>query len=328
MKGNGPSFPFILAFWVFISFHFLSKMKGNEGPQGQMKGNAASKGQNERMKAEKAKMKGNEGPQGQMKGNESQKGKKMQNAPGLAADKICLNLIRKRIVFGNFWGGPHIKNLTAPGPEKILAFWAFIFFHFGLFGLHFFAFWLFGLSFFHFGLLNIQYLRERRRQNRRRADQGPNLWATKPGENYMLTAAASKNRQRADRSPSPWPIKPGENSAKPPTGRPRSKPMGHQTWRKSHAYGSSVEKTANPSPNPWATKPGENCTLTAAMATRPPTGRPMPILDLAVDLLSMKTVRCSARQCTAGRSQVVEGLTPKLNPKPVKVKMKVERQRG
>ena len=124
-------------------------------------------------------------------------------------------------------------------------------------------------------------------------------------------------------------------------GRPKSKPMGHQTWRKVRAYGSSVEKppkgrpkpkpmahqtwrkfrrTANgqtkvqtygppnlekiaclqqqcrknrhradQGPNPWATKPGENCTLTAAMATRPPTGRPKPNLDLAVDPLSMKT---------------------------------------
>ena len=327
MKGNGLSFPFILAFWVFISFHFLSKMKGNEGPQGQMKGNEASKGQNERMKAQKAKMKGNEGPQGQMKGNESQKGKKMQNAPGLAADKICFNLIRKRIVFGNFWGGraPHKEfNILAFSASFlcILAFWAFIF-----------SFWPFehsiltgatatkpptgrprskplghqtwrklhayGSSFEKppkgrpkpkpmahqtwrkfrktangqtkvqtYGPPNLEKitcLRQQLRktakgqteaqahgpsnlekipQNRQRADQGPNLWATKPGENYMLTAAASKNRQRADRSPSPWPIKPGENSAKPPTGRPRSKPMGHQTWRKSHAYGSSVEKTA------------------------------------------------------------------------------------
>jgi len=67
------------------------------------------------MKAQKAKMKGNEGPKGQMKGNESQKGQKLQNAAGLAAGKICLNLIRKRTVFGNLWGGPHV---AAPASKK------------------------------------------------------------------------------------------------------------------------------------------------------------------------------------------------------------------
>ena len=36
-----------------------------------------------------------------MKGHEGQKGQKLQNAAGLAADKICLNLIRKRTFFGN-----------------------------------------------------------------------------------------------------------------------------------------------------------------------------------------------------------------------------------
>ena len=54
----------------------------------------------------------------------------------------------------------HIKNLAAAGPAPfsnfwhfgpsfpfILAFWAFISFHFGLLGLHFFSFWLFGPSF-------------------------------------------------------------------------------------------------------------------------------------------------------------------------------------
>ena len=48
------------------------------------------------MKAQKAKMKGNEGPKGQ----------KLQNAAGFGADKICLNFIRKRAVFGNLWGNP------------------------------------------------------------------------------------------------------------------------------------------------------------------------------------------------------------------------------
>ena len=54
------------------------------------------------MKAQKAKMKGNEGPKGQ----------KLQNAAGLGADKICLNFIRKRAVFGNLWGGPHVAAQT------------------------------------------------------------------------------------------------------------------------------------------------------------------------------------------------------------------------
>jgi len=54
------------------------------------------------MKAQKAKMKGNEG-------------QKLQNAAGLAADKIGLNLIRKRTVFGNLWGGPHV---AAPASNK------------------------------------------------------------------------------------------------------------------------------------------------------------------------------------------------------------------
>ena len=192
---------------------------------------------------------------------------------------------------------------------QFLAFWAFIFFHFGLLGLHFFAFWPFGLSFFHFGLLDIQYLRERRRQNRQRADQGPNLWATKPGENYMLTAAASKNRQRAGRSPSPWPTKPGENSAKPPTGRPRSKPMGHQTWRKLHAYGSSVEKTATGQTKVQTHGP-PNLEKIARLRQQWRRDRQRadqsPISIAQLTCFKMKTVRCSARQCTPGRSHVLE----------------------
>ena len=39
-----------------------------------------------------------------MKGNEGPKGQKLQNAAGRGADKICLNFIRKRAVFGNLWG--------------------------------------------------------------------------------------------------------------------------------------------------------------------------------------------------------------------------------
>ena len=69
-----------------------AKMKRNESP----------KGQNEKMKAQNAKMKGNEGPKGQ----------KLQNAAGRGADKICLNFIRKRAVFGNLRGGPHVAAQT------------------------------------------------------------------------------------------------------------------------------------------------------------------------------------------------------------------------
>ena len=36
---------------------------------------------------------------------EIQKAKKLQNAAGLGADKICLNFIGKRAVFGNLWEG-------------------------------------------------------------------------------------------------------------------------------------------------------------------------------------------------------------------------------
>jgi len=63
------------------------------------------------MKAQKAKMKGHEG----------QKGEKLQNAAGLAADKICLNLIRKRfwqLVGGAPRGSPDKpKNEGNEGPK-------------------------------------------------------------------------------------------------------------------------------------------------------------------------------------------------------------------
>ena len=57
-----------------------------------------------------------------MKGNEGQKGQKLQNAAGRGADKICLNFIRKRAVFGNLWGGPtwqpgQAKNEGNEGPK-------------------------------------------------------------------------------------------------------------------------------------------------------------------------------------------------------------------
>jgi len=55
-------------------------------------------------------MKGNEGPKRQ---NE-RKGQKLQNAAGFAADKICLNLIRKRTVFGNLQGG---ASRGSPGKQ-------------------------------------------------------------------------------------------------------------------------------------------------------------------------------------------------------------------
>ena len=40
------------------------------------------------------------------------KGHKLENAAGLGADKICLNFIRKRSVFGNLSGGPHAAAQT------------------------------------------------------------------------------------------------------------------------------------------------------------------------------------------------------------------------
>ena len=86
-----------------------AKMKRNEAQKAKMKGNEGPKGQNERKWRpkrpkwkEKAKMKGNEGPKGQ----------KLQNAAGLGADKICLTFIRKRAVFVNLWGGPHVAPQT------------------------------------------------------------------------------------------------------------------------------------------------------------------------------------------------------------------------
>jgi len=63
------------------------------------------------MKAQKAKMKGTEG----------QKGQKLQNAAGFAADKMCLNLIRKRTVFGNLWGGPHVAAPDKPKMKEMKA---------------------------------------------------------------------------------------------------------------------------------------------------------------------------------------------------------------
>ena len=52
----------------------------------------------------------------EMKENESPKDQKLQNAAGLAADEICLNLIRKRAVFGNLWRG---TSRGSPGKQKM-----------------------------------------------------------------------------------------------------------------------------------------------------------------------------------------------------------------
>ena len=100
------------------------KWKEMKAQKTKMKGNESPKGQNERkwkpkrlkwkeMKAQKTKMKRNEGPKDQNEKNEGPKGQKLQNAAGLGADKICLNFIRKRAVFGNLWGGPHVAARTS-----------------------------------------------------------------------------------------------------------------------------------------------------------------------------------------------------------------------
>ena len=133
----GPSFPFILAFWAFISF-FRASISFHFGLLG-------------------------------------------------------LHFLHFWFVWAATWGPPHklpktarflIKFkqiLSAPKPAAfcnfwpfgpsfpfILAFWAFISFHFGLLGLHFLSFWPFGPSFpfilafwafisFHFGLLGFHF---------------------------------------------------------------------------------------------------------------------------------------------------------------------------
>ena len=96
-----PSFPFILAFWVFISFHF-----------------------------------------------------------GVFRLHFLFDLFGLHFLL--FW-------FLKPSFPFILAFWAFISFHFDVFGLHFLSFWLFRASFpfilafcafisFHFGLLGFHFL--------------------------------------------------------------------------------------------------------------------------------------------------------------------------
>ena len=56
-----------------------------------------------------------------MKGNEGQKGQNLQNAAGLAADKICFNLIRKRAVFGNLRGRPHVAAAASKKRKEMKA---------------------------------------------------------------------------------------------------------------------------------------------------------------------------------------------------------------
>ena len=216
---------------------------------------------------------------------------------------LGLHFLSLWLVWAAAWGPPHklskmARFLNVPHKEfnsarsgsilQFLAFWGFISFYFGLFGLYCFVFAFWGFFF---------------------------LFRT----------------ERAGQSPSPWPTKPGENSAKPPTGRPRSKPMGHQTWRKLHAYGSGVEKTAKGQTKVQTHGP-PNLEKIARLRQQCRRDRQRadqsPISISQLTCFKMKTVRCSARQCTLGRSHVLEGLTPKLNPKPVKVKMRVERQRG
>ena len=63
-------------------------------------------------------MKGNKSPKDQMKGNKGPKGQKLENAAGFGADKICLNFIRKRAVFGNLRGGPHVAAQTTKNEKK------------------------------------------------------------------------------------------------------------------------------------------------------------------------------------------------------------------
>ena len=127
----GPSFPFILAFWAFISFHFgllglhflhfWPVWAATWGPPHKLPKTARF----------------------------LMKFQQILSAPRPAA-------------FCNFWP-------FGPSFPFILAFWAFISFHFGLLGFHFVSFWPFGRSFpfilafwafisFHFSLLGVHLL--------------------------------------------------------------------------------------------------------------------------------------------------------------------------
>ena len=54
-----------------------------------------------------------------MKENKGPKDQKLQNAAGLGADKICLNFIRKRAIFGNLSGGPHVAAKTSQRSKEM-----------------------------------------------------------------------------------------------------------------------------------------------------------------------------------------------------------------
>ena len=122
----GASFPFILAFWAFISCHFLLAGAATWGPPHKLP----------------------------------------KTVRFLIKFKQILSAA-KPAAFCNFWPfGLHFLSFWPFGPSFpfILAFWAFISFHFALLGLHFLSFWPFGPSFpfilafwafisFHFGLL-------------------------------------------------------------------------------------------------------------------------------------------------------------------------------
>ena len=127
----GPSFPFILAFWAFISCHFLLAGAATWGPPHKLP----------------------------------------KTVRFLIKFKQILSAA-KPAAFCNFWPfGLHFLSFWPFGPSFpfILAFWAFISFHFALLGLHFLSFWPFGPSFpfilgfwafisFHFGLLGLHFL--------------------------------------------------------------------------------------------------------------------------------------------------------------------------
>ena len=105
----GLSFPFILAFWAFISFHFLLAGAAMLGPRHKL----------------------------------------AKTVRFLITFKQILSAARPA-AFCNFWPlGLHFLSFWPFGLSCpfILAFWAFISFHFNLLGLHFLSFWPFGPSF-------------------------------------------------------------------------------------------------------------------------------------------------------------------------------------
>ena len=225
----GPSFPFILAFWAFISFHFglLGLLSFHCGLSGLLRG----------------------------------------PRPPTSCQKWLVFLMS------------HIKSLTAPGPAPFCNFWSFgASFPSVLAFLGFIAlFSPFQASFLFCtepladtGRPKSKPLAHQTWSKFRKAANGQTKVQTYGPPNLekiaCLRQQRRKNRQRADQSPNPWatklakksPVK-AATSTKPPTGRPKSKPMGHQTWKKSPVQ--------------------------AAMSTKPPTGRPKSKPELAVDLL-------------------------------------------